>query len=106
MANDSMVAKAVDSNKAENGVDIETVLAFLRKKGLKSTEEILKGELQGSSGGGGASNSTTSTTVPGRMQLQHDLCMELTFLFSRSTELWPVYSSRRRWRGFFSSLLI
>jgi hypothetical protein len=48
MANDSMVSKNAEPNKAsEDSVDYESVLAFLRKRGLRSTEEILLNELRG-----------------------------------------------------------
>ena len=59
------MANDVDaSNKTkEESIDYESVLAFLRKRGLRSTEDVLRNELQG---GNTTNNSSTSTGPSGK----------------------------------------
>ena len=64
MANDSMGAKTVDANKSnETEADIEKVLAFLDKRGLRTTKDTLLGEIRGT---GSSTSNSTATSAPGR----------------------------------------
>ena len=51
------------SKTKEESIDYESVLAFLRKRGLRSTEDVLRNELQG---GNTTNNSSTSTGPSGK----------------------------------------
>ena len=64
--NQSMANDMDASNKAkDDAIDYETVLAFLRKRGLRSTEDVFRNELQGGNTTNNSSTSTGSNGQPG-----------------------------------------
>ena len=54
------------SKANEDSIDYKSVLAFLQKRGLTSTVNVLRNELEG---GNSANNSSTSTGSSGMMHL-------------------------------------
>ena len=74
MAND---VDAGNKTKDEE-IDIKSVLAFLQKRGLKSTENILRNELEG---GNSTSNSSVTTGSSGMNNSlkRHNACLITEF---------------------------
>lgn len=58
-----MVVKNVEAkNSSEENIDYESVLKFLRKRGLRGTEDVLLNELRGNN----AANSSAGTGPTGK----------------------------------------
>ena len=73
------------SKANEDSIDYKSVLAFLQKRGLTSTVNVLRNELEG---GNSANNSSTSTGSSGMMLL----IVQILYYSNRSDRIERVYS--------------
>ena len=75
------------SKANEDSIDYKSVLAFLQKRGLTSTVNVLRNELEG---GNSANNSSTSTGSSG-MMLFNCTNIIVFFCYDRSDRIERVY---------------